>query len=169
MGIVWHLFSLLPQIYGSHLWKKVLSQLIYQRANSLKKIKIFTGNSLMVHWVGLYASTAKGMGLIPDWGTKIPHSTRPKYICVLCLVLSCVRLFETPWTVAREDPLSMGFSRQEYWSGLPLPSPGDLPDPEIEPGSPTLQANSLPSEPPGIILSLAPIYSLKRKRDHFIS
>ena len=63
----------------------------------------------------------------------------------------------------------MGFSRQEYWSGLPLPSPGDLTDPEIEPGSPTLQANSLPSEPPGIILSLAPIYSLKRKRDHFIS
>ena len=53
----------------------------------------------------------------------------------------------------------MGLSRQEYWSGLPLPSPGDLPDPEIEPGSPTLQANSLPSEPPGIILSLTPIYS----------
>ena len=43
----------------------------------------------------------------------------------------------------------MGFLRQEYWSGLPFPSPGDLPDPEIEPGSPTLQADSLPSEPPG--------------------
>ena len=46
-------------------------------------------------------------------------------------------------------PLSMGFSGQEYWSGLPFPSPGDLPDPGIEPGSPTLQADSLPSEPPG--------------------
>ena len=43
----------------------------------------------------------------------------------------------------------MGFPRQEYWSGLPFPSPGDLPDPEIEPGSPKLQVNSLPSEPPG--------------------
>ena len=52
-----------------------------------------------------------------------------------------------PWTVAYQAPLSMGFSRQEYWSGLP--SPGDLPDPGIEPGSPTLQADSLPSELPG--------------------
>ena len=43
----------------------------------------------------------------------------------------------------------MGFSRQEYWSGLPFPSPGDLPNPGIEPGSPTLQADALPSEPPG--------------------
>ena len=55
----------------------------------------------------------------------------------------------TPWTVAYQAPLSMGVSRQEYWSGLPLPSPGDLPDPGIEPGSPALQADALPSEPPG--------------------
>ena len=52
----------------------------------------------------------------------------------------------TPWTVAHQAPLSMGFSRQEYWSGLPFPSPGDLPDPGIEPGSPELQADSLPTE-----------------------
>ena len=52
--------------------------------------------------------------------------------------LSCVRLFATPWTVAYQAPPLMGFSRQEYWSGLPFPSPGDLPDPGIEPGSPTL-------------------------------
>ena len=51
--------------------------------------------------------------------------------------------------VARQAPLSMKFSRQEYWSGLPFPSPGDLPDPGMEPGSPALQADSLPSEPPG--------------------
>ena len=53
---------------------------------------------------------------------------------------------ETPWTVARKVPLSMGFSRQEYWSGLPFPCPGDLPDPGIEPMSPALQTDSLPTE-----------------------
>ena len=63
--------------------------------------------------------------------------------------LSCVRLFVTPWTVAYYAPPSVGFSRQEYWSGLPFPSPGDLLNSEIEPGSPMLQANALPSEPPG--------------------
>ena len=52
----------------------------------------------------------------------------------------------TPWTVACQAPLFMGFSRQEYWNGLPFPSPGDLPDPGIEPGSPALQADALPSE-----------------------
>ena len=64
-------------------------------------------------------------------------------------LLSCVRLFATPRTVAYQAPQSMGFSRQEYWSGLPFPSPGDLPNPGIEPGSPTLQADALSSEPPG--------------------
>ena len=63
--------------------------------------------------------------------------------------LSRVRLFATPWTVAYQAPLSMGFSRQECWSGLPFPSPGDLPDPGIEPRSPELRADALPSEPPG--------------------
>ena len=63
--------------------------------------------------------------------------------------LSRVRLFVTTWTVAYQAPPSMEFSRQEYWSGLPFPSPGDLPDPGIEPGSPALQADALPSEPPG--------------------
>ena len=61
--------------------------------------------------------------------------------------LSHVRLFVTPWTIAYQAPWSMEFSRQEYWSGLPFPSPGDLPNPGIEPGVPALQA--LPSEPPG--------------------
>ena len=64
-------------------------------------------------------------------------------------LLSRVRLFVTPWTVAYQAPQSMEFSRQEYWSGLPFPSPGDLPNPGIEPGSPALQADALPSEPPG--------------------
>ena len=63
--------------------------------------------------------------------------------------LSHVQLFVTPWTVAYQAPPSMGFSRQEDWSGLPFPSPGDLPDPGIEPGSPAFQADALTSEPPG--------------------
>ena len=60
--------------------------------------------------------------------------------------LSRVRLFATPWTVACQAPQSMEFSRQEYWSGLPFPSPRDLTDPGIEPGSPALRADALPSE-----------------------
>ena len=60
--------------------------------------------------------------------------------------LSRVRLFATPWTVAYQAPRSMEFSRQEYWSGLPFPSPGYFPNPEIEPRSPELQAGSLPTE-----------------------
>ena len=63
--------------------------------------------------------------------------------------LSRVRLFATPRTVACQPPLSRGFSRQEYWSGLPLLSPGELPDPGIESRSPALQADALPSEPQG--------------------
>ena len=62
--------------------------------------------------------------------------------------------FETPWTVAYQAPLSMGYSRQEYWSVLPFPSPGDLPDPGTESRSPTLQADALLSEPPGKPLKL---------------
>ena len=64
-------------------------------------------------------------------------------------LLSRVRLFSTLWTVAYQAPPSMGFSRREYWSGLPFPSPGDLPHPGIEPGYPALQEDSLTSEPPG--------------------
>ena len=72
--------------------------------------------------------------------------------CMLVYVLSRfsrVHLFVTPWTVARQAPLSMGLSRQEYWSGLSFPSPEDLSNPGIEPRSPALQADSLPAEPQG--------------------
>ena len=71
----------------------------------------------------------------------------------LCIVkvksLSHVRLFVTPWTTAYQAPPSMGFSRQEYWSELPFPSPGHLPDPGIEPRSTALQTDALTSEPAG--------------------
>ena len=60
--------------------------------------------------------------------------------------LSCVRPFAIPWTVAHQAPPSMGFSRQGYWSELPFPSPGDLPNTGIEPGSPVLQSDTLPSK-----------------------
>ena len=67
----------------------------------------------------------------------------------LLLLLSRRDSSVTPWTVARQAPQSMGFARQEYWSGLLFPSPGDLPNPGIEPS--TLQADALPSEPPQAI------------------
>ena len=61
--------------------------------------------------------------------------------------LNPIRLFATPWTVAHQAPLSIGFSRQEFWSGLPFPPPEDLPNPGIKPKSPALRANALTSEP----------------------
>ena len=67
---------------------------------------------------------------------------------------SCPSL-ATPWTIACQAPQSIGFSRQEYWSGLPFHAPGDLPDPGIEPRSPVLQAVSLPTELPGKPLAVA--------------
>ena len=66
----------------------------------------------------------------------------------------------TPYNVAHQALLSMGFSRQEYWSGLPFPSPGDFPDPGIKPKSPALQADSLPSEPPGKPVYFHPVQKL---------
>ena len=74
--------------------------------------------------------------ILYHWATGEALSQKMKWSEVKSL--SCVWLFVTPWTVAHQAPLSMGFSRQEYWSGLPFPSPGDLPDPGIETGSPAL-------------------------------
>ena len=73
-------------------------------------------------------------------------------VCTLLhggLVTKLCPTLVTPWTVACQAPLSMGLPRQEYWSGLPFPSAETLPNPGIEPGSPALQADALPSEPPG--------------------
>ena len=97
---------------------------------------------------------------------------------VLCVcTLSRVQVSGTPCLVAHQAPLSVGFSRQEYCSGLPFPAPGDLPNPGIEPGSPTLQADSLLSEAAGIkamlpaleawnlnswIIREVPVYDLKK-------
>ena len=93
--------------------------------------------SILIGSVVLWLST-----LAPASGTRQVSEVKVKS-------LSRVPLFATPWTVAHQALPSMGFSRQEYWSGLPFPSPGDLPDPGIEPRCPALQADTLISEPPG--------------------
>ena len=124
------------------------------------------------HWSGLpFPSPLQSMGLdkyiitwILHWSSiqnsfiflnflyvsqpSFPPS-QPLLLLLLLSHFSPVWLFATPWTVVSLAPPSMGFSRQEYWSGVPLPSPGDLPDPGIEPGSPVFQADALTSEPPG--------------------
>ena len=91
---------------------------------------------------------------LPIWGfqTSSLQSCKSVNFCGLRKKeksLSHVWLFATPWTVAYQAPPSMGLSRQEYWSGLPFPSPGDLPDPGFKPRSPALQADALLSELPG--------------------
>ena len=78
------------------------------------------------------------------WATREVHAIQSNVSS-----LSRVRLFATLWTIANQAPPSMGFSRQEYWSEVPFPSPGDLHDPRIQPGSPSLQADALPSKPQG--------------------
>ena len=93
-------------------------------------------------------------GFFTSWVTREAQTENyltaaTELTCVVLLNQLCLTLFETPWTVARQVTLSMEFSRQEYCSGWPFPSPGDLPNPGIKPRSPALQTDSLPSEPPG--------------------
>ena len=84
---------------------------------------------------------------------KILAKISSRFTLSLCVhVQSISRDFETPWTVACQAPLSMGFSRQEYGSGLPFPSPGDLPNPGIEPASPALAGGFLTLAPPGCLI-----------------
>ena len=94
------------------------------------------------HWSGLPFPSP---GDLPDPGIE---PTSPTLVCMLSRS-SCVWLLATPWPVTCHAPLSMEFPRQESWKRLPFPSPGDLPDPGIELQSPALQADTLPSEPPG--------------------
>ena len=79
---------------------------------------------------------------------------------------SRVQFFATTWTAAHQAPPSMGFSRQEYWSGLPIPSPEDLPNPGIEPQSPALQADALPFAPPGKSLELNGVDKYSSNKDN---
>ena len=84
--------------------------------------------------------------LLPRHSRLILPLISEAFMCVLSRSAASESL---QWTATRQAPLSMGFSRQEYWSGLPCPSPGNLPNPGIELRSPTLPVDSLPSEPPG--------------------
>ena len=85
--------------------------------------------------------TSQMCQMMPNWGGLVSESESE-------VTQSCPTLCD-PWTIAHQAPPSMGFSRQEYWSGLPFPSPGDLPDPGIEPRSPTSEADALTFASPG--------------------
>ena len=102
-----------------------------------------------LHPPTLWTSQEAGAGSFLFIHCTHSASTLPTHTHTHTHLLSCVRFFVTPWTVAHQAPLFMEFSRQEYWSGLPFPFPGDLPYPEIKPRSPALQADSLLSEPQG--------------------
>ena len=102
-----------------------------------------------------------------EWGAIAFSGICPYIYLNRLLLFRCfrrVQLFVTPWTVAHQAPLSMGFSRQEYWSGQPFPSSGDLLDPGIELGFPALQTNSLLSEPPKLYTFKYDQFQKKKKK-----
>ena len=112
----------------------------------------FLSHTANSHWLSFtyaYISFHVILSIHLTLSSPLPMSISLFFMSPLVKSVSCILLFATLWTVAHQAPLSIGFSRQEYWSGLPLPSPGDLPNPGIEPGSPTLQADVLASEPLG--------------------
>ena len=96
---------------------------------------LYTENFLIVPETS-FCSRFQGTSLLPGVCICV-------CVCILCR-FNHVQLFVTLWTIAHKAPQSLGFARQEYWSGLPCPPPGDLPDPGIKPGSPALQEDSLP-------------------------
>ena len=135
-----------------HFSPKVNSLIIQWNSNlHFRRTKFYTYSFLVIQHSapGQITKTRKCYaicGILASLHEK--QKTSDIYNCV-CQSLSRIQLFATPWTVDQQATLSMGFSRQEQWSGLPFPSPGDLPNTGIEPRSPALQADSLPSEPTG--------------------
>ena len=102
-------------------------------------------------------------------GPSLTYYLNPMKCYYLCAVLACsvIQLFSTPWTVARQAPLSLEFFRQEYWSGLPFPIPGDLTDPGLKSvflASPVLASGSFTTEPPG-----KPIESISHSKFNQVS
>ena len=122
---------------SSKRYTRITVQGVWPDLNTIRKCPCFRGHCRSGCLV-LNLPRATGVGAMRKSGAENLHVKS----------LSRVRLFATPWTVAHQAPPSMGFSRQEYWSGLPFPSPGDFPNPGIEPRSPALQADALTSEPP---------------------
>ena len=130
MDIIYHVVIWYIQIrsilsfWGGTWWWKTTDSIVYRETtNSMQK------SSFQKIYISLSI----------DWFIN-------RFILLLLSHFSHVQLFVTPWTVVHQAPLSMGFSRQEYWSGLPFPSPGELPDPGIEPRSPILQTDALLTE-----------------------
>ena len=126
-------------------------------------------------WHAVIHGVAKSRTWLSDWTELNWTESLPKPMIstnvmtsIEVKLLSRVWLFVTPWTLSYQAPLSMGFLRQEYWSGLLFPSPGDLPNPGIEPWSPALQADALPSEPQGKPMTsmASAVYWVVRKLDH---
>ena len=139
--------------YFTPIWITIMSKKSISK--NVEKLGDFPGGS----GVKTLPSNARGAGLIPGQGAKIPHASRSNNQNIIKQkqyfnkfnVLSCVQLFAILWTVAHQAPLSMGFSRQEYWSGLPFPPPEDLSDPGIEltsPASLSLAGGFFTTEPP---------------------
>ena len=109
---------------------------------------ILVHHYLQVSWFSFKLVPALFLPILPFWVSFLLLFIKA-YAWVCTQSLSCVWLFVTLWTEVHQAPLSMGFSRQEHWRGLPCSPPGDLPDPGVKPGSPALQVTSLPSEPGG--------------------
>ena len=115
----------------------------------------------LAQWIGSHSTSLgfssqglqRGDSPLFQHGSIIHMNCKPPKRSLHACLLSCsavgVQLFATPWTIACQAPLSMGFSRQEHWSGLPCPPPGNLANPGTKQGSPVLHADSLPAELPG--------------------
>ena len=126
----------------------LVNTFMFQRCVAKPQLK---GSQSLLHHERCLSNCFQSRSQFLDWNIKCYRVWWEWHLDIwkVKVLISCVQLFATPWTVACQTPLSMEFSRQEYWSGLPFPSSGDFPHPGIEPGSPVLQADSLPSEPPG--------------------
>ena len=136
---------------------------IQMREKRLREVKWTTQELLQMDFKSGWWGMGERMGY-PHWGSAGSWDTvlalnvnKLQFLCLqhgdseseVAQLLSRVWIFATLWTVGHQVPPSVGFPRQEYWSGLPFPSSGYLPDPGIEPESPTLRADTLTSEPPG--------------------
>ena len=125
----------------TRLYLKYNKDLLYSTGDSAQYyVEPWMGREFGKEWTDVYICKAESLRCSPETTITLLIGYKVKS-------LSCVRLFGTPWTIAHQAPPSTEYSRQEYWSGLPFPSPGDLPDPGIEPRCPPLQVDALPSEP----------------------
>ena len=114
----------------------------HKESDTTERLQLHHADNIMWYWLNsIHHRTGDVLAINRETINRVFSLSRGKMMIIVqwkWKSLSRVQLFVTPWTVAYQVALSMGFSRQEYWSGLPFPSPGDLPNPGIEPGSPAL-------------------------------